>query len=280
MIVACRDDVVQLSGSLHKNQWLTIKAAARLLLQQHPQGILIDCSELTDISEDGAKTFLEAMKDIQGEGARIIVVSLPEQVMEVIRSVPGVRSQLPIARTLEEARASFRLGGKSGIVSADGVISENSILVPLIPGLDVEYAVSVAARIAREQRANLALAALLVVTRNRPLGTPMPEEEEQATALLGQAEQAARRTNTPIVRHVERVRDAEEGVLQLIKTYKASHVVLAVHADRVTDEPFLKIVEILLHRAPCHVLIARRAPDVEHPLEATVGASFGHREEE
>src|SRR2546423_14865634 len=112
MIVACKDDVVHLSGSLHKNQWLTIKAAAKLLLQQHPQGILIDCSGLTDISEDGAKTFLEAMKDIQGEGARIIVVNLPEQILEVIRSVPGVRSQLPIARTIEEARASFRLGAK------------------------------------------------------------------------------------------------------------------------------------------------------------------------
>jgi anti-anti-sigma regulatory factor len=279
MIVACRDDVVQLSGSLHKNQWLTIKAAARLLLQQHPEGILIDCSELTDISEDGAKTFLEAMRDIQGEGARIIVVSLPEQVMEVIRSVPGVRSQLPIAKTLQEARASFRLGSKSGSSASDGVIGENSILVPLIPGLDVEYAVLVAARLARELRANVALAALLVVTRNRPLGTPMPEEEETALALLGQAEQAARRVSVPVVRHVERVRDAEEGVLQLIKTYKASHVILSVQADRVNDEQFLKMVEILLHRAPCHVLIARRAPDIEHPLEAAVGAAFGLRDE-
>ena len=114
MIVASKDDVVQLSGSLHKNQWLTIKATAKLLMKDHPEGILIDCSDLHEISEDGAKTFLDAMKDIQGEGARIVVCNLPPKVQDVIRCVPGVRSQLPIANTMEEARASLRLGGASG----------------------------------------------------------------------------------------------------------------------------------------------------------------------
>src|SRR2546427_6372240 len=113
MIISSKDDVVQLSGQLHKNQWLTIKATASLLLRQHPEGILIDCSELTDISEDGAKTFLDAMRDITGEGSRIIVCALPDNVLQVLRSVPGVRSQLPIANSVEEARASLRLSTKS-----------------------------------------------------------------------------------------------------------------------------------------------------------------------
>src|SRR5437879_2535309 len=110
MIVTGKNDIVQLSGALHKNQWLTIKATARLLLQQHSQGILIDCSELTEVSEEGTKTFLEAMRDIQGEGARIVLVNLPDNVLQVMRCVPGVRSQLPIAKSEEEARASLRVG--------------------------------------------------------------------------------------------------------------------------------------------------------------------------
>ena len=55
------------------------------------------------ISEDGAKTFLEAMRDIEAAKSRILVVSLPQQVLAVCKTVPGVRSQLPIADTIEDA---------------------------------------------------------------------------------------------------------------------------------------------------------------------------------
>jgi anti-anti-sigma regulatory factor/nucleotide-binding universal stress UspA family protein len=266
MIVTGKNDVVHLSGALHKNQWLTIKAAAKLLLQQHPQGILIDCSELTEVSEEGTKTFLEAMRDIQGEGARIVIVNLPDSVLQVIRSVPGVRSQLPIAKSEEEARASLRVGVTFG-KSAERPLSENSILIPLLPGFDIEYAIIVAGRASRELRQPITLAALIVVSRNKPLNTPMPEEEAEAVALLEKAEAVAKRHNLPYARHVERLRDAEEGLLQVIKTYKASHVYIGAYADHSSDEQFLRLVEILLHRAPCSVIIARQAPSEDHPLE-------------
>ena len=109
MIIETRGDVVRLSGSLHKNQWMSIRAAANLLLHEHPQGIIVDCAGLEDISEDGARTFLEAMRDIEAARARIIVASLPENVLTVIKTVPGVRSQLPIAASVEEARASLQM---------------------------------------------------------------------------------------------------------------------------------------------------------------------------
>ena len=53
MIIEQKDDVVRLSGSLTRNQWMTIKAAANLLLTNHPEGIIVDCSHLESISEDG-----------------------------------------------------------------------------------------------------------------------------------------------------------------------------------------------------------------------------------
>src|SRR5207249_2179189 len=141
MIISSKDDVAQLSGLLHKNQWITIKATASLLLKQHPEGILIDCSELTDISEDGAKSFLDAMRDIQGEGSRIIVCCLPENVLQVIRNVPGVRSQLPIAGSVEEARSSLRLSTRSPSSAQEGSAPVGGTVVPILAELDVDHAV-------------------------------------------------------------------------------------------------------------------------------------------
>jgi anti-anti-sigma regulatory factor len=265
MIVATRDDIVRLSGALVKNQWLTIKAAANLLLREHPEGIIIDCGGLTHVSEEGTKTFLEAMRDIKAAGARILVANLPDEVMQVIRSVPGVRSQLPIASSVEEARASLRLGGVP--VEAERATPEGGILIPLLEKLDVEYALLVAARIHRDLHLPVTLACPLVVARNLPIGAPLPEEETAANKALEQAALAARKLNMPVSRHVERVRDAEEGLLQMIRHFKVSHVIVSAYADRLRDESFMKLMDLLFQRAPCNVLIGRRAPDAEHPSE-------------
>src|SRR5438874_4763032 len=212
MIVASKDDVVQLSGFLHKNQWLTIKATAKLLMKDHPEGILIDCSGLSEISADGAKTFADAMRDIQGEGARIIVCCLPDNVLQVIRTVPGIRSQLPIAGSVEEARSSLRLGGSASGITAEKTASAHGVVVPIFPALDVDYALTIAARLARDIRSNVHLIYLLEVARHLPLMTPMGEEEATANRLLGQGLQTAKRLNLPVTTHLERVRDTQEGL--------------------------------------------------------------------
>jgi anti-anti-sigma regulatory factor len=257
MIVSSHNDAVLLRGALHKNEWLTIKALAKLLLQQHPQGILIDCTGLTDVSADGAKTFLEAMHDIQSEGARIIVVNLPDNVLSIVRSVPGVRSQLPIASSAEEARSSLRLA-KSAAVEGDRASTENTILVPLIEGLDTQHAITIASLMSRESRHPVALVSLLVVARNLPLGAPLGEDEETAHARLGQAAEQVVRLGLRPVKLLERVRGVEEGLLHMIKTYKASDVVISAGSGSVDEEPFAGLLDLLLHRAPCGVIVGRR----------------------
>jgi anti-anti-sigma regulatory factor len=258
MIVATKDDCVHLSGSLVKNQWLFIKAAAVDLLTNHPQGIVIDCSELEHISEEGAKTFLDAMKDIQAAGARMIVSGLPENVLSVIRSVPGVRSQLPIAATIDAARASLKLtGAAQGVDSA--AASGGGVVVPLLPGLDVEYAVELAARLARENRRTLHLVYLLEVARNLPLATPLPEKESEANSALETAMGLAKKHAMPGKPHVERVRDAGDGMLQLIQNYRAEDIVLTPFATDGDSVDFIQLAETLLRRATANVLIGRRA---------------------
>lgn len=263
MIVYTHEDLVRLSGSLVKNQWLTIKAAANLLLRDHPQGIVIDCSELTQVSEEGAKTFLEAMRDIQHAGSRMIVANLPDDVLRVIRAVPGVRSQLPIASSIEEARASLKLAATAPGPTAAHASPGPGVLVPLFDTMDLEYAVTTAGRLARADHLSLHLVALLVVARNLPVGTPLPEQETAANQQLETAGALARKFGVPVARHMERVRDIDEGLLHLLKQYNASHVVVAAQAARANDEPFVNLVEALLHRAPCNVLVCRRAPSDE-----------------
>lgn len=265
MIVSTRDDTVTLSGSLVRNQWLTIKAAANLLMREHPQGIIIDCGELTNVSEEGARTFLEAMRDIQSAGARIMVCSLPRHVEQTVRNVPGVRSQLPIASSVDEARASLRLSGAAPSVGSAHAGSDRAILVPLFEGLDIEYSVIVAARIAREMRLTVHFACLLTVTRHLPIGAPLPEQEAVANELLERAARAATAQGIAFAQHVERVRDQQEGVMHAIRTCKASHVVLSVFADTVAEDEYADLIRLLLHRATCNVVIARQAPGPDHP---------------
>src|SRR5579862_2793790 len=90
MIIEARDDVLTLSGSLDKNLWPSIESAAWLLLRMHPGGILIDASGLTNITSEGAKTFLDAMAYIERYKARIVLCQVPDSALEVIKNVPGL----------------------------------------------------------------------------------------------------------------------------------------------------------------------------------------------
>ena len=218
MIIETRGDVVALSGSLHKNQWMSIRAAANLLLHDYPQGIIVDCSGLEDISEDGANTFLEAIRDIESAHARIIVASLPQNVLTVIKTVPGVRSQLPIARIYRGGAglpanahrvptAAPRLGrARAG----------RSFVVPFMAEVDLSYGADLAARIARVSRGEVRLVYLLEVTRTLPAERALMEQEQAARKpRLTKAAQLSQRNGTHSPQeHVERVRDAVDGALR------------------------------------------------------------------
>jgi anti-anti-sigma regulatory factor len=265
MIIETRDDIVRLSGSLHKNQWLTIRAATDLLLQNHPQGIIVDCSHLENVSEDGAKTFLEAMRDIEAAKARIVVANLPDKVLAVLKTIPGVRSQLPIAASIEEARASLRIHNRLTTSSAgrDSAQRGSLILVPLIADLDLTYGAALAARLARSGRAEVRLTYFLEVARTLPLQAPQPELEQAAKDALDQALQYTKQQTVVVAEHVERVRDATEGILAALKSLNASMVVIGAASEPVgaeSHDQFHHLVDTLLHRAPCEVVIGRLKP--------------------
>ncbi|MBV9850033.1 MAG: universal stress protein [Armatimonadetes bacterium] len=257
MIIEARGDVVKLEGALEKNYWPVIQAAANLLLRQHPQGILLDGSALKAVTPEGAKTFGEAMDYIERYKARIVVCSLPENVMEAVRAVPGVRSRLPVAGSLEEGRASLALARSGAARPAGRRRILHNVLVPLLRADSPEIAATLACRLAKPegQDANLHLAYILEVPRHLPLNAPLPEEEATAGGVLDAAEKWVRGQGLTPVPHVRRARDAGEEIVHQAEELGVNIIVLAYAPTTDPDDPMPRILRTLLSRAPCEVVL-------------------------
>ncbi len=253
MIAYAKNDLVSLSGRLHRNQWFTIKAAANLLLQEHPEGIIIDCADLEDISDEGARTFLDAARDIGQSGARMIMTNVPEDIREQIRAVPGLRSRIPISDSVDLARASLQA---SALSSAQ---ADHGILVPVIAGLDYSDDIAVAADLARMYAVPLILHYCIEVPRDVPIGTPIPDEEQRGRALLESAAEVAQKTGVACQTHLERVRDMSEGLLRQIEEHRATFLVLSLSQNERRTGELRPLVVKLLERGACPVLFARTA---------------------
>ena len=261
MIIEAREDVVKLEGELDRNLWPTIQAAANLLLRQHVQGIIIDGSQLSGASSEGAQTFRDAMDYIERYRARIVVCSLPETVMEVIRAVPGVRSRLPIAATIEEARASLMLAARPGLGAAIAGTRPQDILVPLLRPDHAEAVTALACRLAKAegQKARLHLAYVLEIPRHLPLTAPLPDEEADAGRALQSAELGAHCEGVTATPHVTRARDAGEEIIAQATSLGVNMIVLAyLPPDDPSDTLMERVTRTVLERAPCEVILNKQ----------------------
>ena len=262
MIIEAREDVVKLEGNLDKNLWPTIQAAANLLLRHHPEGIIVDGSGLTGCSPEGAKTFRDAMDYIERYRARIVVSDLSEGVMEVIRAVPGVRSRLPVAATIEEARASLKLCGPGGSHAVAGGSAPQNILVPLLNSDDPQAASALACRLAKAdptQKSRLHLAYVLEVPRHLPLTAPLPEEEADAARTLDMAATAVRCEGILAEMQVTRARDAGEEIVHQAASLSASLIVLAYLPSGDPSNTLMeRVTRTVLDHAPCEVVLNKQ----------------------
>lgn len=256
MIVYTRDDTVKLSGALKRNEWQTIKAAARVLMKEHPEGILIDAGELTSVTEEGARTFLAAMKDIEAVGARILVCNLSKPALDVLNQVPGVRSQLAFSLSVDEARQSLRAAEACGALPQDG-----AVLVPLLPCLDAALAVRVAAATAETRP--VGVLGFLVVPRDLPIGAPLPDQEVELKAALSKAAAQALRLGVTCGTSIERVREIRDGLVTALSEHRASSAVLAWSPEGGAIDEFIALTNYLMYKASCEVVVARSAIGVD-----------------
>lgn len=254
MIIEARDDTITLRGEVKGNIWPAIQAAAALLLENHPTGIILDGSGITKITSKGAETFADAFSFIAAQNARIMVVGLSEEMLVIGKTVPGVRSQLPIAATVEEARASLELGemtprrGKARVAA----------VVPILGNW--RRAVYFADKLACGENCEVHLVDLIKVPRTLPIGQPLPERETEGQARLEEAQGLVRKTGLKSFSHVERVR-SEMGLDDFALRLHGDFAVVSI--DRAgKDEPCMEEAEGLLlqEAAPFEVSLFKGAP--------------------
>ncbi|MEN6520725.1 MAG: hypothetical protein ABFD46_06185 [Armatimonadota bacterium] len=260
MIVEARRDVITLRGILSENEWPTIQTAAKLLLEEHPRGIIIDCSQLTEITEEGAKTFLDGIGYIQKQDAKIIVAGLPTNALGVVRKIRSVVSQLPIAPTIEDARTSLGLED----LAAAPVNRNAHIGLVLLIG-DWQRATEIACKLADRRKDQIHVVDILKVPRTMPLATPLPEAEAMTRRKLDDADVIAKHYKFKLFKHVERARTLGEGIQKIFAAVKPE--ILIVCMARVSDDTAELVNQVMpnmLANPPCEVIYISR-PDARGP---------------
>lgn len=265
MIIESYEDVIILSGAIRSNFWEAIHTAISLTLKRHPSGVIIDCSGLTEANAAGAETFREAMDFIQKHDARIIVAAVPDEIMEVLKSVPEVRSQLAVAKSVEAARRSLDLLHEEEHVGSrkkKRPLSENAhrLVVCLYTGTSVEEddsAMNIAGKIADSQPTEVHLVCVLLVPRHLPLTSPMETSEEASIKAVKRAEQYFDARDVTYISQVERGRDVATTLVDVLTEFDAHEVVLPLIRDPLKKDENIKLVESVLARVLRPVVFVR-----------------------
>lgn len=267
MIVESYEDVIHLSGALRSNFWETIHTAISLLLKRHPSGVIIDCSALTECTPAGAETFRSAMEYIDAHDARVIVTAVPEHVMDVLKSVPEVRSQLAIAATIEEARRSLDLLDEPEEMNPKkkkrrlGHDPTSHILACMTGNGSDQAVLDLAAELAVRHGAGVMALYPIIVPRDLPLQAPMGENEETAQRVLQNAEHCCEEQEVHHRLQVERARDVASAIVQALEENPAEKVVVGLPTVDDGDLITPKLVTSVLNKVDRQVMFVRAKMD-------------------
>lgn len=267
MIVESINDIIKLSGHLTTNQWETIRTAANLLLRQHPEGVVVDCSGLETVTPEGAQTFLDMLLFIESQNARIIVANVPPTVLEEIRHVPEVRSRLAIANSVEEARKSLTVQQSfSGEAKrqSPALKPASHLIVALCGGRADGYALPIAAAMAQMRQLSVLVLYPIILHRSLPMTTPMPDQEEGAQESLKRAGEFLKSRSIQYELVMKRGRELYSVIEEVSATQEERLVIVSLpETDRHRREPqatadhLLSSVrsELILVRSPLEELV-------------------------
>ena len=260
MIVESYEDVIVLSGALRSNFWETVHTAIALTLKRHPSGVIIDCSGLTEATVEGADTFTDIMRFIEKYDARVIVAAVPQNIREVLKSVPEVRSQLAIAHSVEDARRSLDLLLESGTKKkkkSQVAPSKSKMVVCLTGGACDEEALHLSADIAETIEAEVQLVYVVIVPRDLPLQAPLAKEEEHAAQVLDGGKRLLSERNLPHVPRIERGREVAAALLEVMEETKAERLVVGLSSNPGDLDNNTKIVRSVLAKIYKQVVFVR-----------------------
>jgi anti-anti-sigma regulatory factor len=269
MIVESYEDVVILSGSLRSNFWETIHTAISLTLKRHSTGVVIDCSGITDITTDGAETFHDAIQFVkEHDRARIVLAAVPAHVMEVLRQVPEVRSQLPVVATVEDARKSLDLllegedeHSKKKKAKTPTKTCDRTILAVISGDESDQHMFTVTEELVDTMPARVVLLCPIVIPRDLPLTAPMPKEESYAFDALEQGKKRMLERGTPCEVRLERTRDIPTLVQEIAQEVDAAHVIVGLASDMKGDDAYLRILKSVIDKVKTPLVIVRGKRD-------------------
>ena len=259
MIVESYEDVIILSGALRSNHWETLHTAISLALRRHPNGVIIDCSGLLEVTPHGADTFRSVMEFLEDHDARVIVAAVPDPVMTVLRTVPDVRSQLPIVNTVDDARQSLDLLGHSeteGQKKKKSKVSSMHVMAVLSGSAGDKEVLWTAREIVNNLSGMVHLVYPLIVPRELPLQAALPDEEAAAKAALEAAAEFFG-SETPCDVTLERGRDIASTVAVALEETAIGHVILGLPRSEDGQDACGKLVRTVLAKVPCAVHFVR-----------------------
>ncbi len=264
MIVESFEDVIKISGDLTTNQWETIRTAATLLMKKHPSGVIVDCSDLRTCTEEGAETFYDMLRYIQSHRARIIVANVPEHCLPVLQSVPEVRSNLPIAHSVEEARRSLELLDQFAIQQKRAPVTTGRLLLVLTGSSSDHSAMALATLLAERRHLSVVAVYALLVPRALVTTAPMPEEEA-AAEVLQKAKETLSAKSVPVELVVERTRSVVSAVEASRQRVMPRAVVVSVpDEDPAKNEPINSLQQILASVTP-ELFLVRASRETKSP---------------
>ncbi len=257
MIVESYDDVISLSGALRSNFWETIHTAISLTLKRHPSGVIIDCSGIEECTPAGAETFRDAMEFIRRFDARIIVAAVPVAVHEVLKSVPEVRSQLPIAATIEEARKSLDLLDSGSVKKKKAPTVARRILVMIEGAPSDTYTIRQAIEQADKIATEICLLYPVLVPRELPINSPLPDEEDMASKALAYCKGILQKSDIHSSLRIERARDIAGAIEQALEEVNVCLVLVGLSYDFHEKEQSLRVMKSLLAKVQTPLMFVR-----------------------
>lgn len=261
MIVESYEDVITLSGALRSNFWDTVHTAIALTLKRHPTGVIVDCSGIAESTAEGAETFRDMMDFIKDHDARIIVARVSEPLMDVLKSVPEVRSQLPIADSVEEARKSLDLlvvdEPEKKVKKKQPQTGLRAVLICVTGQSSDDEVLRLVQRLATQQELRVDVVFPLVVPRELPLQSPLPELEQSAAEALKRARTILEESQVHCSVSIGRGRDIASTVVESLEESKATEVILGLSSDASAAEADLKLIKLMLGRVAMPLLFVR-----------------------
>jgi anti-anti-sigma regulatory factor len=224
MIIEARKSRITLSGAMERSHWKTIRAAAQLLLEHSPVGIVVDCRQVGKMTPEGVTTFEQGISEVTAQGHKIIFAGLPPDLRQTVGKIPGLRSEMILIDTVEEAERI--LGIETRYTERPVGTGELNVVV-MGENLIENPAITLACLLAKRRLTRLHITHMVEVPHFLPLSASTSEVEEVGRA-LDSARSFAQTLGFPPTVEIAHVRTLEAGLDGVMSDLCPNAVFLAV----------------------------------------------------